>query len=300
MTVNDAWGAVAELAASQHGVFHRSQAADLLLTNKQLAGLEQRGTTRRLDRDIFAVTAAPASWHQGLFAASLAGLVISHRSAAELHGFDGFSAGSRFIHASSERQVGYKTLHLGKRSLAPHKIVGLVPHMIALVNKIRVTNAAVTLAMLGLELSAEKLEQALDSVLRKGASERWILESTVELRQLRFHGARHLAKLLDQSGRAGPVPESWFERRLANMLRAAGLPPLQLQHQVGQFRIDGAWNDRPSWPSRFVPSMKPGSISSVWPPPETSYGVSAHMGAGANKGCARGLSGLAQTAEPGA
>ena len=33
--------------------------------------------------------------------------------------------------------------------------------MIALVNKIRVTNAAVTLAMLGLELSAEKLEQAL-------------------------------------------------------------------------------------------------------------------------------------------
>jgi hypothetical protein len=162
MTVNDAWGAVAEIAAPQHGVFHRSHAADLRLTNKRLAGLEQRGTTRRLDRDIFAVAAAPVTWHQGLFAASLAGLVISHRSAAELHGFDGFStAGSRFIHASSERQVGYKTLHLGKRSLAPHKIVGLVPHMIAVVNKIWVTNAAVTLAMLGLELSAEKLEQCL-------------------------------------------------------------------------------------------------------------------------------------------
>lgn len=242
MTVNDAWGAVAGLAASQHGVFHRSQAADLKLTNKRLAGLERRSMIRRIDRDLFAVTAAPACWHQGLIAANLIGLTISHRSAAELHRLDGFSTtGSEIVHASAPRQATHKRLELGDWSLTAHEIAGLTPRMITVVNKIQVTNVAVTLAMMGVALSHNHLEKALDSALRKGASERWISESNAALRRLGFQGTRFLDRVLDQPGRAGAVPDSWFERRLANTLRASGMPPLQLQYPVGRFRIDGAW-----------------------------------------------------------
>ena len=91
---DDAVRAVAELAASQHGAFTRRQAA----ANKLLSW---RGSRPPSATDGWSsvrpacspVAGHPDTWEQRLIVATLAGGghgVASHRSAARLHGLDGF------------------------------------------------------------------------------------------------------------------------------------------------------------------------------------------------------------------
>ena len=242
MKAHDAWGAVAELAASQHGVFARSQAANLQLSNKRLDGLERRAVIERLNRDVFRVTAAPMTWQQHLSAANQAGLVVSHQSAAELHGLDGFSTkGSGRIHASSASQPTRKRLNLNRAILVAHHLRELSSAVVMKVNNIDCLNVGATLVTLGSSVPAETLEKALDSALRKGSPPNWIRQTAEELDQVGFRGAGILLKLIADPARSGRLPDSWFERKLSRLVRAAGLPPLVLQQPLGRFRIDGAW-----------------------------------------------------------
>lgn len=92
MRRNDAMGAVAELAASQHGAFTRTQAADRGLSRRQIHDIAVDATIAEPIRGVLVFRAAPATWKQRMIVATLAspGYHAAFRAAAYLHWLDGF------------------------------------------------------------------------------------------------------------------------------------------------------------------------------------------------------------------
>src|ERR1700722_15639661 len=78
------------LAANQHGLFTLRQARDLGATSSALRNAVARGWLRPVRRGVYAFAGRrPSAW-ESVVAASLAAgsaAVISHRSAAAIHGF---------------------------------------------------------------------------------------------------------------------------------------------------------------------------------------------------------------------
>ena len=86
---------IAAVAATQYGVVTRGQAHEVGLTDRQIRLRLENGRWERLALHTFRIAGAP-SWRQRLMAACLAAgprAAASHRSAAALHRFDGFTPG---------------------------------------------------------------------------------------------------------------------------------------------------------------------------------------------------------------
>lgn len=91
MQCNDAMGAVAELAASQHGAFSRLQAVTLGLSSRRIQTMARAGLVDEPVRGVLRIRGAPITWHQRMMVATLvgSGFHAGFRAAAHLHGIDG-------------------------------------------------------------------------------------------------------------------------------------------------------------------------------------------------------------------
>ena len=238
MQADDAWSAVAELAASQHGVFHRRQAAELNLSNQRLRRAVLKGELVKHSKNVFIVAVSPESWRQRLLAHTMAGGVASHRSAAVLHGFDGFRPG--IIELTADR-----VQHPQRESAVFHRWTGLDQGLLTKIDGVPCTNIAATLCQLGMVVRSAKVEQALDSALRDGASPLWVAQIASALERPGPSGVAVLQRLLDDPSRGGALPDSWFERLLSKRLRGGILPTPALQHELllpsGRRRLDLAF-----------------------------------------------------------
>ena len=80
---------IERIAARQHGVFHRTQALEAGITKRQIQGRLEDGSWIRLDTQVYASAAAPATWERQLRAAHLSrpDALVTGRSAARLEGF---------------------------------------------------------------------------------------------------------------------------------------------------------------------------------------------------------------------
>ncbi|MEM7092017.1 MAG: hypothetical protein AAF567_03355 [Actinomycetota bacterium] len=238
MTSATGWRVVAERAASQHGAFHRSQAASQL-SARTLRRAELRGELRRPMSDVFVFASHPDSWRQRLMTFSLVGSVASHRAAAALHGLDGFAEGKLEVvqRRSARRQLpGHVTLH---------RTTFLDGADISTVDGIDCTSIERTLIDLGQVLPPLRVEPALDSALRRGVSVRALELALDRLQRPGRSGVGPLRRLLADPARAGVVPDSLFERLLERLMRERGLPAPVRQFEVvagGECRrVDLAW-----------------------------------------------------------
>src|SRR3546814_16401248 len=106
--------AVAALARKQHGVWSRGQATKAGMTRSMIATRVRAGDWVRIDTAVFGHIAAPPTWERSVLAAVLAVrvAVASHRTAAVLHGLEGFRRGRPEIsvpsgaHSEEELRVG--------------------------------------------------------------------------------------------------------------------------------------------------------------------------------------------------
>ena len=242
MQSNPAFGAVAELAASQHGVFTRTQAASTGLHRNQLARAVAKGIVEPAAPGVLRFTGAPATWRSRLAAATLTGTngAASHRAAATLFGLDGIRA--------SPVEVSYDRGRHGQQDKAVvHRWTAPDPGDFVVVDGIRSTNVAVTLAQLGAVVDEVAVEKALDDALRRGAAEEWIREIGERLHRPGPTGTGVLLRLLDDPIRKGTIPDSYFERLSQRILNDPQLPTPVLQHSVElgteSARIDIAWPD---------------------------------------------------------
>lgn len=235
---NDAWSAVAELAASQHGAFHRSQAAEIGLTTRQLRRAATKGLLRRSTSQVFVYLSNPVTTRQNLIVASLAGAVASHRSAAMLHKLDG--ASSKVVEVTVARGS-----EISLAGVVVHRSSAHESCDVTTVDGIRCTSIARTLAELGAVVSDDVVEQALDSSLRRGVSARWIEETHNRLWRPGPCGGGALARVIRNPRRRRELPESWLETLVERLVTAGGLPAPTLQHEVvlesGPRRMDLAF-----------------------------------------------------------
>ena len=243
--LNDAsWGAVLELAASQHGVFTTAQAANQGISHKRLASATKARLLHRVRRGVYRIASQPQTWHSEIMAATLAtNAVASHRAAARLHQLDGFSRSSLLeVTTSPGRSTRQQGVHV-------HNIAGLRPSDLTSIRGIPTTDRAVTVCLLASVVDTNKVEAALDAAIRMGTSYRRIVATELRLRRRGPAGTRQLPALLaarDLSHHHIRRYASEFEAACGRWLAAAGLPQPVTQHRIGvrdgrTFRFDFAW-----------------------------------------------------------
>ena len=235
MSPEDQW--FAELAAAQAGVASIGQARLLGFTEGQIAHRRASGRWPLARNGVVRLPGAPVTWESDLIAAWLvlgSRAVISHRTAAALHRFDGFDGGPIELTAvRAERHPPLATILHSTRQLDP---IDVVPYRRALgksvrasrvlrrarlVTTLRVTSASRTVIDLaGAATTAGELGAAIDSACRSGlSSASFLIRRQAALRRPGRRGPRRLDEVMLDSG-----GHSYLERRFLRLLRECGLP----------------------------------------------------------------------------
>ena len=206
---------VSELAASQHNVFTRSQAAAQHVHRNQIRRLIDNGLVLEMASGGLVLLPGPAgpTWLQRATGAVLShpGTVASHTTAARLDDVDGFQV-------FDEIEL---TVLLPRALRVPGVTVHRTGHLdrcdVVTVEGVRSTNRARTLCDLGatvepLMVEPLMVERALHDAVRRGTSLRWIADTVERLHVPGRSGTRVLAGALADLERMGRVPDSWFEK----------------------------------------------------------------------------------------
>lgn len=211
--------ALALLAARNHGVFLSSDAAAVGVTPQGLSRRCAKGIIRRLHKGVYAMTSVQPSARQLLFAACRwggAGSAASHRSAAALWELDGFDLNAFEIWSPRQLRSDRVVARVGTLPISDITEVGGIP----------VTKIERTLVDLAAVVDVDRLEDALDSALRRRLT-------TVNRLRLRVgsergrNGIRKLRGLLAERDDRGRPSASRFETRLNHLLIRSGLPAMR-------------------------------------------------------------------------
>lgn len=202
--------ALARLAAANHGVFLSSDALTVGITPQGLGRRCTKGVIRRLHKGVYAMTSVQPSEKQLLFAACRwggAGSAASHRSAAALWDLDGFDLNVIEIWSPRRLQSGRVTARVGAIPISDLTEIDGIP----------VTRVERTLVDLAAVVDVDKLEDALDSALRR----RLTTVNRLRLRirsEARRRGIGKLRALLAERDDRGRPSASRFETRLNRLL----------------------------------------------------------------------------------
>ena len=230
--VDTARRAVAELAASQHRAFTRKQAAELNFDYRRIATAKREGWLIEPRPGVLALDGRP-TWEQRLSIVLLASggrAVASHRTAARLHGFDGFeTAGNATLEVSVTGDVHFEP----GTSAVVHHVKSLDPCDITTVRGFRCVRRERALAELGSVVKDERLvRRALTSARRNGLDLTTARAVAERLHRPGQAGTGLLIRLLDNIPWEGQLPATWFEELLALCLDDPTLPPMRLQYPV--------------------------------------------------------------------
>lgn len=225
---------LAGLAANQHGVFGARQLPELDITEQDVQQLVRRGSVVRLGPQAYRMAGAAPTWHGDLAAGLQAlgpGAAVSYRAAAQLQRFD------RFVHDDLEFTTPRRRRGAFFLDAVVHSSEVLPARDVVEVDGLATTSPARTIIDLAGSrfVSDERLEAAVDSTIRlRLATLDSIIERFQELRGKGRRGVRRLEAILATSG-----GESFLERRLLELIDAAGLPrPVpQVEHRVDGVHI---------------------------------------------------------------
>ena len=228
---DDAVRAVAELAASQHRAFTRSQAAELNFDRGRVATATRLGWLDEPYAGVLVLAGSSPTWHQRLMVATLAACghaVVSHRAAARLHGLDGFER-SELVEVSGER--GRRCVRTD--GVLVHQVAALEPCDVVQVEGIPCTGVARTLADLGSVVAdPAAVRRALTHLRRRGTSLRWLQLTAQRLHRPGQRGTGVLLRQLASIPYEGRVPDAWFEELTALCLTGAELPAVIPQFDI--------------------------------------------------------------------
>jgi hypothetical protein len=219
---------LSQIAGKQLGLFTRAEANEVGLTNQQIRRLLEQGVVQRLTPKVFRFAATATSWFQTVLAACLDGgpeCVASHRTAAALHRFDGFTAD--VIEVLVPMHVRHR-----RRNVIVHHTRSLVLRDCTRVGLIPVTTTARTLIDLGAVAPADSVEQAFDGAQRDGDVRRRDVEGGYADLRARGRNGIGAMTLILENGRGGATPRSVLERQTLRVLSAAGLPAPAVGHRV--------------------------------------------------------------------
>jgi hypothetical protein len=218
--------ALGQLAGLRHGAFTRRMAASVGVSSKAIRTRLDCGTLVEPAAGVLLLAASPPTWRQRVAVATLAGggAVASHRTAARLHGLDGFDVDVVEVSVPGHRRGAPSAARV-------HRVAALGARDQIMVDGIPATTIARTLADLGCVASVRQVLKALDSARRNGVSTRWCRLTAERLHRPGQAGTAVLLELLDEAA-IGRVPDSWLERLVEELLAVPGFPPLARQYTV--------------------------------------------------------------------
>ena len=223
---------LAALATEQGGAVSRAQLRGLGFSAREVDYRVQRSRLHRVHRGVYAVGHRTLTPHGRLVAAVLAcgpGAVVSHRSAADLHGL---------LSSSSARHEVTTATHRRPPGVRTHRCV-LRDEDVTTVDGVPVTTVARTLLDLAGAVPGRLLERAIDQaeVLR-------VLDlRAVDAVLARGHG-RSTATLRNALAHHRPGAartQSPLEDRLLALVRRERLPPPLVNTRVAGLRVDLHW-----------------------------------------------------------
>ncbi|MEM9515030.1 MAG: DUF559 domain-containing protein [Actinomycetota bacterium] len=217
---------IAAIATGQLGVFARHQARAVGITDHQLRSRVESGSLEQIGRNAFRVRGAPRTHRSDLGGLMLdvgGEVYAAGRTAAALHGFDGYSLRPPFElvipRGRDLRRIGHRI----RTTLS----IDLIDR--ANVENIRCLSPARTLIDLARTESAEQLAVAFDSGLRDGRfNESLVHRRIVALRSKGRYGIPRLLAAIEatESVRGG---HSWLEREFLRLVERAQLPRPEMQ-----------------------------------------------------------------------
>jgi Transcriptional regulator, AbiEi antitoxin/Protein of unknown function (DUF559) len=232
---------IGDVAARQHGVFTKEQAAAAGATDAVVKHRCRSGRWIRLRQGVYAIAGSPATWERRVMAVVLAageGAVASHLTGAALHRFPDVLADTLEVSVPPSRQARV-------RGIPVHRPGRLHRFDVSVVDGIPVTSFARTLVDCSVRLSLGQLARALDAGLIAHQVSLLAVERVLEgLPPGPNRRPSVIRTLLDERGDETEQGESRPEMRVHRVLVAAGLPAPTQQHwvDVGQrYRLDLAY-----------------------------------------------------------
>jgi hypothetical protein len=234
---------VLECMSRQHGLATRAQALAAGMTDKQIRGRVKTGHWVRLAHGVYRHGSAPNTLLARLLGVCLArGALASHRSAAALHGIDGFRLDRMEVvvpHGRGRPISGVNLHQSTQMDLARPVECDGIP----------TTGLGRTLLDVSAAVSRRRLDQAIDSVLRDGRMRTSDLYRVLvsHARRGRDGCAAFRDSLEDRHGET--VPLSVWSRMVSDLLVESGLNCPTMEHRVhtpdGEFvaQVDLAYPD---------------------------------------------------------
>jgi Transcriptional regulator, AbiEi antitoxin len=224
---------LAAAAASQHGVFSLAQLNALGLGTRAVQKRATCGRLHRIHRGVYAVTPPSLLTREAHFIAAVLaagpGAVLSHRSAALLHGL---LAVGRFSIDVTGRT------HRHSKGIDVHRSTTLTERDVTAVDGIRCTNVARTLLDLADVITPPQLELAVNKAEAKSRLHLRALEDQLGRNHTR-PAAHRLRAALDIYRPGHAPPASRLEQDFLALIRAAGLPDGD-----PPIRVDFMWRER--------------------------------------------------------
>jgi hypothetical protein len=229
---------LAPIARRQHGLVTRAQALSVLSPST----LDRRIRARALEpvrRGVYRIAGVPDSWELQLLAACLTvgdDARVSFRAAAALHSFEGFA------------RDRIEIARFGSRAVVIDGVVVHESHVfdeshLTRISGIPTTSVARTLCDLTAVARPWMVERAVDDALRRKLVRLAEIANVAELLEGRGrHRCTAMRDILERRLPGYQPGDSAPERRIAELLVRAGLPPPTQQHPVrvgrSQRRVD--------------------------------------------------------------
>jgi hypothetical protein len=233
---------VVALMARQHSLITRHQALAAGLSASAIDRLVASGAWTRVGRAVYHLAGALFTWHTRVLAACLESGpgVASHRTAAVLHGLDGFRAGPPELiipRGGFYRPGGVRVHEVRDFDLRREVRREAIP--------------TCGLDVVLFQLAGQVGEHATGAVIDQALRERrlsWLdLYDTMVLHARRGRKGSALFRSILDTRFGERIPDSQWNRRVADLLVDAGLPSPTLEHEIhdeaGRFvaRVDLGW-----------------------------------------------------------
>jgi Transcriptional regulator, AbiEi antitoxin/Protein of unknown function (DUF559) len=235
-----------ELAREQNGVFGLQQLRELGLTPRAVHSRLETGRLHRIHQAVYSLVPRELLKREGLYMAAVLacgpGAVLSHRSAAVVHGL---------------RDYGYTRVEVtipGRSGRAHdrifvHRSTTLTQADVTVVNNIPVTTVARTLLDLGEVITPRQLERCFDQADTLEALDLHAINDQLARNATR-RGAKAVRHVLETHYIGSTPTENDFEEALLSLTRDLGLPDPKAQYIIDPgdgeppIRADFAWPDR--------------------------------------------------------
>lgn len=218
---------VLEQMRQQHGLILRSQALDCGMTGAQIDRRLRTGQWERMARCVYRHAATEKTLLSRLLTVCLAhDALASHRSAAALHGIDGYSLDRVEVVVAAGRSPAVRGAKLHKSAhmdLARPTARRAIP----------VTGVGRTVLDVAAVVNRKKLDDTIDAVLRQGMLRLWDLYEVLIAHARRGrNGCAALRIALDARLGDDGVPLSRWSRMVSDLLIGAGLPQPRFEHPI--------------------------------------------------------------------